>query len=135
MTKAAARPAIMLELPFPPAELNPNKARRLHRMHVAPIAARYKQACRVLALNARRELEKDGATFPLPTPAMAIVTFVLATKQRRDLDNLLASFKAGLDGIVAAGLLSDDNAFDLRLGIEAVVGETVGVRVRLEAGE
>ena len=31
-----------------------------------------------------------------------------------------------------SGLLSDDNTFDLRLGIEAVLGETAGVRVRLE---
>lgn len=46
------------------------------------------------------------------------LTFVYATHRRRDVDNLIAMFKPGLDGIVRANLLIDDDI--TRLGIDGV---------------
>lgn len=40
---------------------------------------------------------------------VAEVTFVVGTKARRDLDNLIASSKPLTDGIVAAGVIRDDS--------------------------
>ena len=37
-------------------------------------------------------------------------TWVAKDKRRRDMDNLLASMKAYIDGLVAVGLLLDDDA-------------------------
>lgn len=44
------------------------------------------------------------------------LTFVFAVRRRRDFDNLLARFKPGLDGIVQAGLIVDDDAEHLEIG-------------------
>jgi len=44
------------------------------------------------------------------------LTFVFAEQRRRDRDNCLASFKTGLDAIVDAGLLLDDDAEHLEIG-------------------
>ncbi len=44
------------------------------------------------------------------------LTFVFAARRRRDFDNLLARFKPGLDGIVQAGLIVDDDAEHLEIG-------------------
>ena len=41
------------------------------------------------------------------------VTFILPTKRRYDLDNLLATLKPELDGIVDSGLLVDDSIYVL----------------------
>ncbi len=43
------------------------------------------------------------------------LTFVFPEHRRRDIDNLLSRFKPGLDGIVASGLLVDDDAEHLEI--------------------
>lgn len=121
---------IAFTMPFPPRELSPN-ARNNWYPKAAKVRA-YRQSCKVDALNVRREHEAQGMTFPLATPATLLLTFVLTTRQRRDLDNLVASFKAGLDGLVDAGLIVDDDAWKLRLGVEVELGEKQLIRVRLE---
>jgi Holliday junction resolvase RusA-like endonuclease len=40
--------------------------------------------------------------------------FVVPDKRRRDLDNAMASLKAGFDALVAAGLLVDDDSEHLK---------------------
>lgn len=42
--------------------------------------------------------------------------FIYATSYRRDMDNLIAAFKGGLDALVSAGLLVDDDADHLVWG-------------------
>ncbi len=44
------------------------------------------------------------------------LTFVFTVRRRRDRDNLLARFKPGLDAIVQAGLIFDDDAEHLEIG-------------------
>ena len=43
------------------------------------------------------------------TKATITITFVASDKKRRDLDNLFASMKSYIDGLVLAKVLVDDN--------------------------
>ncbi|MBA7476955.1 hypothetical protein ES705_03346 [subsurface metagenome] len=50
------------------------------------------------------------------------LTFVFPQRRRRDKDNLIARFKPGLDGIVASGLVVDDDAEHLEIsGVDILV--------------
>jgi crossover junction endodeoxyribonuclease RusA len=120
-----------VKLPLPPPALSPNA--RLHWRDRAKAAATYRQECRILALQARRDMEaRLGMVFPLTPPVRAVLTFFLPTRQRRDPDNLLASFKAGLDGCVDAGVLADDNAWALDLSLSVRRGAEGEVLVIFE---
>ena len=115
-----------LELPWPAAALSPN-ARVDWHVHAAAKSA-YKNSCYLLARNAR---QLAPGPWPMRPPVTVLITFVLPDKRRRDFDNLLASFKSGLDGIVEAGVIEDDSVEKIRLGLEAEYGKA-GVRVRLQ---
>lgn len=126
---------VSLNLPMPPSELSSNNAPRSvagakYKRH---LHAEYREQCRKVAHSVRVDMQQQGMTFPLQVPVTALVTFVLASKQRRDLDNMLSAFKGGLDALVHAGLLADDSCWALRLGIEVELGKQAGVRVRLES--
>ncbi len=56
-----------------------------------------------------------GMSFPF-IKARLNLTFVFAEQRRRDRDNCLASFKPGLDAIVDAALILDDDAEHLEIG-------------------
>ena len=86
---------------LPDPALSPNK--RLHYMalYQAKEAAKQEAAALVLAQGKpARPYEKAHIT----------ITWVAKDKRRRDMDNLLASMKAYIDGLVAVGLLADDDA-------------------------
>jgi crossover junction endodeoxyribonuclease RusA len=121
---------IELTLDFPPATLNPNT--RAQWRFKAIVVKAYREACRVDALNARRAAEAEGVTFPLQPPVLATLTFVLSSQRRRDADNLLSSIKSGMDGLVDAGLLVDDDVKNLTISMGVEYGPKPGVRVRLE---
>lgn len=57
----------------------------------------------------------EGMSFPF-IKARLNLTFVFAEQRRRDRDNCLASFKPGLDAIVDAALILDDDAEHLEIG-------------------
>lgn len=57
----------------------------------------------------------DPVAFPF-IKARLNLAFVFPQERRRDRDNLLARFKPGLDGIVASGLIMDDDAEHLQIG-------------------
>ena len=101
---------VRLRLPLPPKELSPNA--RIHWAQKARAAADYRLAAKVEGLNAKRA---SGLVVPLVTPVSMGLLFILKDKRRHDLDNLLASIKSGLDGLVDAGLLADDTAAVLRI--------------------
>ena len=127
-------PAIFeLTLPFPPQSQSPNARVNFHVK--ARDAATYKNECYVLARTERQRLQNEGADFPLTVPVTVLLTFLLPARTRRDWDNLHASFKAGFDGIVEAGVLHDDNVWELRMGLEVELGKKAGVRVRLVGGD
>jgi Holliday junction resolvase RusA-like endonuclease len=92
-----------LTLPFPPASLSPNRARSLHWAQKARIAAQYREECGWAAKAVW------GDRPPLTTPVTLAVTFVVADGRRHDKDNLISAFKSGLDGLVDAGVLLDDD--------------------------
>lgn len=91
---------MIIELGFPPPELEPNA--RPNRYAKARAAKLYRWSCNVLC---RKETQGQ----PMKPGASVSVTFRVRNK-RRDLDNLVASFKPGQDGLVDAGLVPDDNA-------------------------
>jgi crossover junction endodeoxyribonuclease RusA len=104
--------------PWMPKELNPNS--RTHYMVLAKQKKIYKQACWALTKEAKLPLvDGDRATLE--------IAFYSPTRARRDLDNCLAAFKAGLDGISEAiGL--DDSRFLLAIEMADEIGGYVKVK-------
>lgn len=90
--------SILIELPWPPKELNPNAKRRKHWSAYFDISKRYRADCAwiVKANRARGTLLS--------------VTFRPPDKRRRDDDGMIGAFKAGRDG-VADALGCDDHGF------------------------
>ena len=75
----------------------------------------YHTAVFYCCVDARNRGYREGMSFPF-TKARLNLTFVFAEHRRRDRDNLLARFKPGLDAIVGAELLLDDDAEHLQIG-------------------
>lgn len=93
----------MISLPFPPATLNPN-----HRPHWAVKARAFKAhklACFVALYPYRQQL-KGRDSFSL--------RFCPPSGHRRDIDNLLAAFKAGIDALSEITGV-DDSKFNLTI--------------------
>ena len=98
---------LTVELPWPPAELSPNRKNGKHWSSTYDIKTRYQSDCRHLVLLAMRAA---GYVPPKGTLALTI-TFCAPDKRRRDIDNSLASLKSGLDGVSQA-LGVDDQHFE-----------------------
>lgn len=107
-------------LPWPPRELSPNS--RTHWRAKATRAKAYRADCHWLTRHAEPEAPADG---PIPVR----ITFCPRDKRKRDLDNMLASFKAGLDG-VADALGVDDSRFEITI-CRGSVTKSAHVEVRL----
>ena len=97
---------ITLVLPLPPRELSPNRAKRgrttgadRQRRRLARV---YRHQVQLIAREA------CGGLGPRWPAAVLWPFWVMADRRRRDRDNAAASFKSGLDGLVDAGLLADD---------------------------
>lgn len=93
---------IEIRLPWPAKQLNPNA--RLHWSALAKHKKRARATASIIARSVRCE------NIPPGVPLRVSLFFAPPTKARRDLDNLLASCKAALDG-VAEGLGVDDSRF------------------------
>ena len=107
-------------LPWPPKMLSPN-VRKHWRAHAAAKKA-YRTACGWRAAQ-------QGAK-PMPPGKIAVsLRFVPPDRRRRDLDNLIAAMKSGLDGLADA-LGVDDHCFTLQA--ELVTDGSVGGFVRVE---
>lgn len=96
----------MISLPWPPKELNPN-ARAHFRTKAAAVKA-YREQAHWLTIAAPVPLIRETDELLLS------IVFYPPDKRRRDLDNMLSSIKAGLDGIADA-LLVNDQRFALNL--------------------
>ena len=86
---------------LPDPDLNPNK--RHHWTHLA----KAKSAARDEAIALVREQGKPATPY---AKAHIIITWLSKDKRRRDPDNLFASMKPYIDGLVEAELLADDSA-------------------------
>jgi crossover junction endodeoxyribonuclease RusA len=84
--------------PWPPKALSPNA--RVHWATKAKAAKQYRQACLVLARNAKKPINTDGLIF-------MDVKFLPPDRRPRDVDNLIASLKAGMDGLADALEVND----------------------------
>lgn len=95
----------MIELPWPPSKLSRNGSQGDYRGK-ADAACKYRADCFVLAQAALRghAISHDG-------PIMLDISYHEPTKHRRDLDNLLAMTKQGIDA-VAQVLGVDDYRFE-----------------------
>lgn len=91
---------MQVELPWPPATLSPN-ARGSWRTKETD-RKQYKFLCGYLAKQAK-------GTIPAAEQIPLNIIFYPPTKRRRDLDNMLASIKYGLDGIADAWGINDAN--------------------------
>ena len=90
----------MLVLDWPPSILSPNN--RSHWARKAPVKARFKSDCFFLAKkNGDPQFHAGMGTIPLT------LIFHPPSKRKYDIDNLLASMKAGLDGIAEAWGVND----------------------------
>jgi len=118
-------------LPWPPRELSPNA--RTHWRAKAPISKRYKATCCALA-------RQDGMVAPsVPENApkrcySLFLDFYPPDRRARDDDNIIASFKAGRDGLAQA-LGVDDKRFVCHPRVMEQTGGFVKVRIGVEPVE
>lgn len=112
-----------IKLPWPPRGLSPNA--RLHWAPKAKLAKAYRQDCALegVAWGLRR-LESSPASIPVE------LIFYPPNKRKRDDDNVIASFKAGRDGIADA-LGVDDAIFQVTYRMEKITGGYVIAKLDL----
>lgn len=115
-------------LGLPPRTLSPN-----FRGHWA-VKARAVNAYRTYVyLMANQARPRDWEVLEKATISL---TFIAVDRRRRDLDNLLSSFKAGIDGLIDAGILRDDSAEHLAYGsIKLIQGEEGEPKTIVTIGE
>jgi len=104
MTKPKIIESVTLVLPLPDKKLSPNKpcGSRGSRLAKARITKRYRQTAWAIALNER------VATGPWGR-AQATLVFYWPDRRCRDIRNAEAAMKAAYDGIVDAGILTNDS--------------------------
>lgn len=98
-----------IEFPWPYKGLSPNK--RVHWYKKASVFKKYKNDCRLLALGKIPNKERIHLT----------IEFYPPDKRIRDVDNLLASCKAMIDGISAAWGIDDCNFRPITIDIKTPV--------------
>jgi crossover junction endodeoxyribonuclease RusA len=113
---------LTVTLPWPPKALSPNA--RLHWAAKASAAKAYRGACRRLA-------GEVGPWVPPPGKIALWLEFVPPNRNSRDDDNLVASFKAGRDGLADA-LGVDDKRFVSRHTVSSEIGGFVRVTLTEE---
>lgn len=111
---------IELTLPWPPKSLSPNA--RTHWRKKAPITKAYKTECWALA-------KASGMVAPESADRLHLwLDFYPPDRRHRDDDNMIASFKAGRDGLALA-LGVNDKRFITHPMVMNQIGGMVKVRV------
>jgi crossover junction endodeoxyribonuclease RusA len=90
---------MILELPYPPKELSPN--RPMHWAKKAKAKKEYRMTCWILALEAKIKAPGGDGKIEI------LITFYPPDKRHRDADNMVASIKSGLDGLADAMKIND----------------------------
>lgn len=107
-------------LPWPPKFLNPNQ--KVHWREKAKAAKSYRAACYALCLEAGlRSIPWDGDVH-------LWIDFYPPDRRHRDDDNMIASFKAGRDGMADA-LKVNDKRFRTHPYVKTEVGGMVRVTI------
>lgn len=76
----------------------------------------FKEAVYLCAVDARNKLESKGGLMSPPAKVKISLTFVYPERRVRDIDNIIASFKPGLDGLVQAGVITGDSSEHIVMG-------------------
>lgn len=108
MTEAEIQ--ITVSLPWPPSILSPNNRSHWHKKSVA--RKKYREDCGWIGKTVRPVF--DDGEIPI------CIRFFPPDRRKRDMDNMLASLKSGLDGLSDAWGV-DDSRFVLSLSIGPVV--------------
>jgi crossover junction endodeoxyribonuclease RusA len=113
-----------IELPWPPTALRPNAPSPGNWRRKFEAAKRYKSDCLILCLAGKLK-----AVMPEEGNLWLRIEFRPPDRRRRDLDNMIASFKAGIDAVSdAIGI--DDYLFSLQFTRgEPVKGGSVVVTI------
>jgi crossover junction endodeoxyribonuclease RusA len=82
-------------LPWPPKTLSPN-TRHAHWSQLAKAKKDYRAAC------AEQAIAQGAAARMFPGKCTVTMVFVQPDRRARDLDNLIAAMKSGLDGLADA---------------------------------
>lgn len=106
-------------LPWPPSELSPN--RRTHWAQKSKIAKQYRHACHMLTKQTGASIDWDGDIH-------LWITFYPPDRRHRDDDNIIASFKAGRDGLADA-LGVNDRRFRSHPWLSDETGGFVKIRI------
>ena len=104
---------------WPPKDLSPNARVSWQRKYRATKA--YRTACWAMAKQAGAKVLVDG-------PITVELEFVQPDRRQRDLDNMIASSKALLDGLALA-LGVNDNRFRLICSVSPDIGGMVKAKV------
>lgn len=112
---------MQVTLPWPPKDLSPNA--RVHWSKRSKAAKAYRHACYMLAIQAGA---KTG--IPWDGDIHAWIDFYPPDRRARDDDNMIASFKAGRDGLAQA-LGVDDKRFRIHPYVKDEIGGMVRVRL------
>tara|TARA_R100001086_G_scaffold23425_3_gene11124 strand:+ start:773 stop:1126 length:354 start_codon:yes stop_codon:yes gene_type:complete len=113
-----------LELGHLPArDLSPNK--RLHYMALYQAKREAKDEAMALVLQQGRPKTPYGK-------AHVTITWIAKDKRRRDTDNLFASMKPYIDGLVDSGLLTDDDAMHVSYTLRYERGEKDNTIIEVE---
>lgn len=99
---------------------------RLHWAALARSRSELRGWARLAALEA---IGRTPAAYPYRA-ATVEATFLVRSRRRRDPDNLIASLKPLVDGLVDAGVLTYDDRLDYRRPI-VEVGKVDAVRLRI----
>ena len=108
---------------LPDSNLSPNK--RLHHMELYKAKAAAKMDAVMLVLSQGKPVR------PYERAHIAI-TWVAKDKRRRDTDNLFSSMKAYIDGLVAVGLLEDDDTMHVGYTLRYKRGEKDNTIIEVE---
>lgn len=111
-------------LPWPPSILWPNA--RVHHMALYRAKKDYREQCASLCIYLKTKTMHDAERIN------ARITFFQPDRRRRDMDNMLAAIKAGIDA-VAAHVGVDDSKWTMTLALSPETRERGGVEILLEA--
>lgn len=92
---------MIITLPWPYRGLSPND--RVHWHRKSTVTKMYRSDCYFLA-----KLAVGASALSFPDAIALEIRFFPADKRKRDRDNMLASFKAGIDGLADALRVSDN---------------------------
>lgn len=109
----------MIELPWPPPQLSPNK--RLHWAALAKYKHRYREECAIATQAFLVEIPKG--------PLAMRLTFFRPDRRTYDRDNLLARMKSGLDGMCDALGINDNRFTVITLRVSDIVVDGGAVHV------